>query len=247
MRDDSTADDRLVLSKANDTINLSQKCFCPYFYGFLNEHQVALIKTQLHLTDDCLFWGGYDGAQRVIFGSNVQSTDDFPMCALKFVYKKEYKLSHRDFLGSLMALGIERSTVGDILVFDGEAVVFIKPEISDYVKHELTKIGRVGVTIFDCDLQDFEYEAEYDVVDLTLSSLRLDVFVSAVCSLSRDKSQQVIKSDFVCVNHRVASNVSHQLKITDVITIRKFGKFVFAEDNGFSKKGKYKISVKHFR
>ena len=73
------------------------------------------------------------------------------------------------------------------------------------------------------------------------------MIVSAICSVSRDKSQQFIKSDLVSVNHKIENNNSKTLVVGDVITVRKFGKFVFAEDNGLSKKGKYKILVKHFR
>ena len=244
---DSFQNDKLIISKAQDMINLSQKRHSPCFLGFINEHETQVIKDAVYLTDDCYFFGGYTDAQRVILGAGVSGNDEFPICALKFLYKKEYKLTHRDFLGSLMSLGIERSTVGDILVFDSYAVVFVKSELADYIKQEITKIGRVGVRIVDEDLIDFEYVSEYDELSFTVSSLRLDVIVSAICSVSRDKSQQFIKSDLVSVNHKIENNNSKTLVVGDVITVRKFGKFVFAEDNGLSKKGKCKILVKHFR
>lgn len=242
-----SAEDKLLLSKADDTIELSQRRFKPVFLGFLNEHEAQLIKDNIRLSDDCMFFGGYSDAQRVIFGSNVTSLSDFPLVALKFAYKKEFKLTHRDFLGSLMALGIERSTVGDILVFDDEAIVFVKSDISDYIKQQIQKIGRVGVKISEQQLSDIDYESKFDDLSFTVSSLRLDVFVSALCSLSREKSQKLILSDSVSVNHSIVNSVSKMLSVNDVITIKKYGKFVFAEDLGFSKKGKYRVSVKHFR
>lgn len=246
MRDESFSEDKLVLSKAKDTIALSEKRTTPCFYGFLNEHQAQLIKDSLYIDDNCRFWGGYEDATRVMFGVNA-SCADFPISAVKFVYKKEYKLSHRDFLGSLMALGIERSIVGDILTFSGETVVFVKSELAQYIVDSISKIGRVGVNSLVFDTKNFDYVNEFDVIDTTVSSLRLDVFVSAICSLSRDKSQKLIKSDLVSVNHKIVNSVSKCVCVGDVITIRKFGKFVFAEENGFSKKGKLRISVKHFR
>ena len=82
---------------------------------------------------------------------------------------------------------------------------------------------------------------------LTLSSLRLDVFVSAVTHLSRDKSAALIKSETVTVDHMVECGVSRLLKAGNTVTIRKYGKYVFTEELGVSKKGKAKIKVKHYR
>ncbi len=109
------SNDKLLLSKVQDTIDLSYKRNAPCFLGFLNESEVQLIKDNLYLDDNCSFYGGYGDAQRLIFASGDCEGSEFPLVAVKFSYKKEYKLTHRDFLGALMATGIERSTVGDIL------------------------------------------------------------------------------------------------------------------------------------
>lgn len=247
MRSDDFQNDKLIVSKAKDTVYLAQKRYSPCFYGFLNEHESHLVKNCVHLEDDCIFWGGYDGAQRLVFGAGVYSPDEFPIVALKFLYKKEFQLSHRDFLGSLMALGIERATIGDILVFDGEAIAFVKTDIADYIKREVSKIGRVGVKIIEQDINSIDYVAEFDEISFTASSLRIDVFVASLCHVSREKAQQLVKSDLVTLNHVIENNVSKTLSVGDVITIRKFGKFMFAEDSGFSKKGKHRVLVKHFR
>ncbi len=246
MNDGAFLEDKLVLSKANDTIYLSEKRFSPCFYGFLNEHQAQLIKNSISFDETCSFWGGYTEAQRVIFGANVHDISEFPIVALKFKYKKEFKLTHSDFLGALMSLSIERSTVGDILVLDGETIVFVKTEMAGFIRDEVTKIGRVGVKITEVDLCDINYVNEFELFDLTVSSLRLDVFVAALCSLSRDKSQKMIKADLVCVNHIVTENVSAVLKVGDVITVRKFGKFVFTDEKGLSKKRKTQSYSKTF-
>lgn len=247
MKDESFLEDKLIISKAKDTIYLSQKRFSPCYYGFLNEHQAQLIKDRIPHLEDCVFWGGFDDAQRVIFGSNTQNKADFPIVAIKFTYKKEFKLNHRDFLGALMAVGIDRTTVGDILTFEGYSIVFVKSEIAQYVLREVSKIGRVGISSSVQDIDEINFVSDFEIIDLTVSSLRLDVLVSALCNLSREKSQSLIKADFVSVNHRITDNVSANLKVGDVITIRKYGKFVFTEEKGFSKKGKFRISVKHFR
>lgn len=247
MNNQNLCDEKLVISKAYDTVELSYKRNSPTFFGFLNEREAELIKHKVHLTDDCVFYGGYSNAQRVVFGCNVSCIDDFPISCIKISYKKEYKLSHRDFLGSLMSLGIDRSAIGDILVYEGYAIVFVKNELSNYVLDNTHKIGNVGVDLSIVDDDDFDYEPNYELISTTVSSLRIDVLVSALCNLSRDKSQSLIKSELVTQNHFVQTSVSKNVSVDDVLAIRKFGKFVLTAINGYSKKGKVKITVKHFR
>ncbi|MBQ6626359.1 MAG: hypothetical protein IIX27_03620, partial [Ruminococcus sp.] len=83
-------EDKLVISKAEDTIYLSQKRFSPVFYGFLNEHETQIIKDNVYLDESCVFWGGFGDSLRVIFGAGVNNTDNFPITTLKFSFKKEY-------------------------------------------------------------------------------------------------------------------------------------------------------------
>lgn len=246
MKSNGVDDDKMLFARADDVIELSYKHRSPKYLGFLNEHQAQLIKDNISLSD-CAFWGGYEDATRVVFGCNVSDNKDFPITALEFKYKDEFMLSHRDFLGALMSLGIERSTIGDILTNTGQTIVFVKSEISDHIKREIDIVGRVRVEVSEIDITDIHYVSNFDELKLTLSSLRLDVFVCAVCNLSRDKSQKLIKSELVAVNHNTTDNVSKTLSVGDVITIRKFGKFVFTDEHGVSKKGKLKITVKHFR
>ncbi len=247
MNESLNSEDKLVVSKAYDTIYLCEKRHCGTFYGFLNERESQIIKDNVYMSEECLFWGGYPQAKRLVFGCGENDVSSFPISALCFTYRNEFKLTHRDFLGSLMALGIERSTIGDILVFDGQAIVFVKTEISSYIKQEVRKIGRVGVKISDYDSTDFSYIQEYDELSFTISSLRLDVFVSALCNLSREKATKLIASENVTVNHQLQTSNSRTLNVGDVVTIKKYGKFVFTDNNGFSKKGRIRVLVKHFR
>ena len=80
------------------------------------------------------FYGGYEDSERKVLGLYFyDEIEDFPVTALEITFRKADKLTHRDFLGALMSLGIERDTVGDILVEDGRCVVFVKSEISSYI------------------------------------------------------------------------------------------------------------------
>lgn len=240
-------EDKLVISRAFDTLELASKRNCPAYFGFLNEHEVALIKNNVKFDIDYIFFGGFDNAQRVVLACNTDNTALIPISALKFTYKEEYDITNKDFLGALMSLGIDRSTVGDILVFSGYSIVFVKDDVCEYILSQITKIGRVGVNVEEIDASSIEYQPEYETLSFTLSSLRLDVFVASLCKVSRDSAQQLIKSDKVLLNHVVVNSVSKSVNISDVLTIRKHGKYIYSEFDGFSKKNKLRVTVKKFK
>lgn len=237
-------DDSLLLKKANDIIRLSDKRHNSTFLGFLNEHESQILKD--NFKDDAIsFYGGYDGAVRLMMG--VNANNNFPISVIKFMYRDEDKLSHKDFLGTLMGLGLERNVIGDILVRKGVTNVFVKSEIAQYIVSQVDKVKRTGVKVSVDTNPEITFNQNFDYLNLTLSSLRLDVFVSALCGLSREKANKLIRMELVTVNHYIVTNNSKTLSDGDIITIRKFGKFVFEESFGFSKKGKYKVLVKHYK
>lgn len=195
------------------------------------------------------FFGGFENSERKMLGIFFDDIDygDFPLSAVEFKYRKCDTLTHRDFLGSLMSLGIERDTVGDILVDNGRCVVFVKSELKDYIVSQIFKIGRIGVKITDADLTDLPKGRGTEEKSYTVSSLRLDNIVAAVTGLSRDKTSKVILSGDVSLNFKTEQNVSRLLKQGDTFTIRGKGKFSLDTVSGVTKKGRLKISVIYFR
>lgn len=245
-RNNADAEDRLLLSKAYDAIELSEKRGRPQFLPFLNEHESLYLKDHISYKENILFFGGYDGAVRVMLGAGAQE-NEFPITPLEITYRAEYALRHKDVLGSLMGLGLERSAIGDILTEDGRAVLFVRSDLAPYILTQLEKIGRVGVKLRVCGADHLPVSDDFESFAVTLSSLRLDAFVAAVTRLSREKSSALIRTDMVAVDHVTENSVSSMLKEGNTVTIRKYGKYVFTKDLGFSKKGKTKIEVKHFR
>ena len=172
---------------------------------------------------------------------------DFPVEAILFSFRKTDKLTHRDFLGSLMSLGIERETVGDILVEDGRAVVFVKSEIKDYIVSQISKVGRVGVTLSDADKDSLPQGRGVEEKEYTVSSMRLDNIVSAVSGLAREKAKNLILSGSVSVNHLPCQKISHSMKQGDKLTIRGKGKYEICGVIGETKKHRIRISIIHYR
>ena len=171
----------------------------------------------------------------------------FPVSAIEFKYRPCDKLTHRDFLGTLMSLGIERDTVGDILVDNGRTVVFVKSELKDYIESQIFKVGGAGVKIVQPNLNSLPQGRGTEEMSLTVSSLRYDNIVAAVSGLSRDKTAKLILSGETTLNFAVTQNVSCTVKEGDTFTIRGKGKFKLDKILGVTKKGRHKISVIHFR
>ncbi len=99
-----------------------------------------------------LFWGGYPDAERVFFGAFPDFMEPdakaFPIAALTAAFRRQDRLTHRDFLGALLHAGLERSSLGDILTEEGRAVIFCRREVSGFLCTQVEKIGGVGVQNF---------------------------------------------------------------------------------------------------
>lgn len=244
-------DDKQLVAQLNDGIDLCLTRQKPYFMPFMSERKQAVLFSELKKAyfDNYLFFGGYGNSERKMLGLffDEPCEDCFPISAVEFSFRKCDKLTHRDFLGALMSLGIERETVGDILVENGRAVVFVKTELSDYIMSQISKVGSVGVKVDDADLSKLPQGRGFEEKTYIVSSLRLDNIVAAVCRLSREKTRTVIMADSVCVNFEETKNVSLNLKEDDVFTIRGKGKFVLKSILGTTGKGRIRISVIHYK
>jgi len=243
----------LVIARLKDAVEACKKRNYPCFIGFLNESEISAAVKYLgseHFSGYRLF-GGYENSERCMLGVSSDGgyieNYYYPICGISFRYRKEYRLGHRDFLGSLMSLGIKREAVGDILTSDGETVVFVRNELKDYIINQISKIGRVGVSVEEWDGGFLPENCDFENIVITVSSARLDSVVSAVLSLSREKSAEQIRQGRVFVNSAETDNVSCILREGDKISVRGYGKFLLEGFSGLTKKGRLKINIKKYR
>lgn len=240
----------LLISRIQDTVELSLIRHKTCYMGFLNEAELYTAEEYLHsINADYCFWGGYDNAQRKILCAlyNDFNVSDVPVSAVEFTFRKEDRLSHRDFLGTILSVGLERDTVGDILTDAGRAVVFIKSEIRDYVCSQITKVGGTGVKIKDADLENLPVKNHKEEKFITVSSLRIDAIVAALTGLSREKAQKAVFQGLVSINYSECLSSSFKVSENDVVSIRKHGKFIVKNVIGETRKGRLKLSVQIFK
>lgn len=242
--------EKFFYAKLDDGITLCERRHKPYFFSFLTEREQMLAERYMVSLGFCryAFFGGYAGAERQMLGifSNEEE-EAFPLCALELTFRKSDKLTHRDFLGALMSLGIERETIGDILVEDGRCIIFVKEEIASFIRSQLFKVGNAGIKISDADTGFLPKGRGCDERLCTVSSLRLDAVVAAATGVSREKAKQLVVSGSVSHNYEPCQNISRLTAEKDVLTIRGKGKYVINGVQGETKKHRIKLSMIHYR
>ena len=200
-------------------------------------------------------YGGCEGTERIMvrFGDEDELgyAEPFPISVIKIsprAPKFAEKLTHRDFLGAILNLGIERHTLGDIVIRDNEAFLFAKEDIAPYVAGELTRVKHTDVicqTVSESELPEGElYKTR--AVHIQLSGERLDALVAKVFSLSREEAQGYVRRRLTFVGGRLTENVSYVPKPDDVISVRGLGRFIYRGVDGLSRKGKLNATADVF-
>jgi len=240
----------LFLAKLRDCVRTAQRRPC--YLGFLDESEVAFCRGFLKKeTVDCLLWGGYEGAERMMAGFFPDymepNPEGFPLTALTFTYRQGDKLGHRDFLGAFMRLGVERSVVGDILVDEGRTVAFIRQEMERYFLNNLQKIGRVGVKVSTGYQEPLPAIRAYRDIRGVVASERLDCIVALLCHTSREKAVRLITSGAVMVNHQEVLAADRRLEEQDVISVRGHGKFVLDSFGPLTSKGRLTVKCRKYQ
>ncbi|MGI5894435.1 MAG: RNA-binding protein [Candidatus Merdivicinus sp.] len=240
------------LARVQSLFALCEKQNTPRFSDFLTEEQAAEI---LPLAEKSgmpyQLWGGFEGAARVMLGVFPEwmepESEEFPIIGATIRYPKQFPLSHRDFLGSLMGQQIRREMIGDILVQEGQAFLFADKKVEKVIFTQLDRIGRVGVQIEKGVPPDLKVEQQYREIRGTLASLRLDAAVSLCCGISREKAAAQIVGGMVQRNHQPVQSVSAGVADGDILTVRGYGKFRLETDGGLTRKGRIPVRCLQYR
>ena len=233
-------EERYLSAHIADMQRLAVKSGVPRFSMFLNEREAAVARYAVR--GELVFFGGYDGAARTVCGvlegtyaQEMSPEDVFPVGAVTFTFRKSDKLTHREFLGALLSLEIKRELLGDILVAEGYAVVFVYETAIELV----SRVDRIGSTK---PLPEQKMERR----DVTVSSLRLDCIVAAAANTSREKSAALIKSGMVSADHTPCTNVSAEVRENTILSIRGSGRYRLTGINGETRKGKLRITIEKY-
>ncbi|MCR5094868.1 MAG: hypothetical protein K6B72_12950 [Lachnospiraceae bacterium] len=198
-------------------------------------------------------WGGCEDAERVMvrFGcpEDLGYDEDFPIVTLRIAPTQPRfadELSHRDFLGALMNLGIERSVMGDVLVQDKEAYVFVCERIAPFITESLTKVKHTTVKAEPVGVLPESFERKLIEETLVADSERLDGIVAKVYHLSRSDAKAIFAAGEVFVNGRMAADPTTCPQEGNVIAVRGKGKFRYDGVARKTSKDRYAIVIARY-
>ena len=247
-------DEELRLKKRFE--ELANRAFgsgCYTFTEFLSPAEQTLLSQTVRNVPYELS-GGFDGAEKAVamFGSEE-------ICGYEGAFPFEYvkiesaagkfsdALSHRDFLGALMSLGIRRSVIGDIIVFENAGYLICLENIADYILENLLSIRH---TVVRCSKIEAIPEGAIPVPEekgFVVASERLDAVVSAIYKLSRSESSVLIEHEKVLINGVAAYSSSVHIPENSIITVRGHGKFIYCGIEHETKKGRLRCNAKIYR
>lgn len=237
-----------------DLAEKSYRSNCFTFTPFLNENELSEFYEIKHISpSEYTIFGGRENADRVMvrFGNpdDLGYVEDFPVKCIKIepVSKKfAENLSHRDFLGAVMNLGIKRAEIGDIIVSENEACLFCTAKMSDYICREITRVRHTAVSCTITENIPSECTDDKTETEIQASSERIDGIVSKVFRISRNSCIALFKEKKIFVNGKSCENNSYVLKENDRVSVRGFGKFIFKDIKGTTRKGNKIIIIEKF-
>lgn len=249
-------EERLLFAKAIDQAWASMKRREPMFTDFMDRGKCTRFAERLRgirgLQIFC--YGGTEDAERQRMGfapaEDALAAADFPIHIIKIRRKSkkfgQTDLSHRDYLGSILGLGIDRSKLGDILITEDAAVCFAAEEIAPYICTMLEQVSKTAVIAEETTDTDAIPLRRTERRRITAASLRLDAVAGEVFHLARGKVQNLIGAEKAAVNWNIVTNVSCLLREGDMVSLRGYGRFRVGAIGGKTKKDRMGLEIEQY-
>lgn len=263
-------EDKLLLAQLEDRYRQFLRRDCPVSSEFLNLHQqelaAGLVRQCRAEGHEAFLYGGYEGAERrlllfvpdylgieteaELFRYYRETPAQCPLTVLDLTIPRGGSagggraLTHRDYLGSLMAVGIRREKLGDILVREDGARVPVMREIADYLQAHCEQVGRVHLTTRILPIGELgEAASQQETARLLVASPRLDNVIAAAFGLSRKEAAAAVTGGLVYVDDALQTKADRQLRGGEKLTVRGRGRVLYGGESGTSRKGRTYILI----
>ena len=234
-----------------DLCRKSEKTGAWQYSGFLSPAEQEDLLCSKEAAGFCFrLTGGYENAERKILAAGDEKEmgpPDPPIRVIAVAPKSEKyaeELTHRDYLGAILGLGIERSLIGDILVRDRRAWFFCLASAADLLVSSLIQVRRTTVTAVMTSADIPELQPQYAPLRVNVASERLDAVIAAFTGLSRGQTDRLFTAGKVFVNGRMVTDRSGRLKEDDAFSVRGFGKAVYDGIEYETKKKRYQVRLR---
>ena len=244
------SEERLLFAKVLDKYTAARKNGTSAYSDFLDPIRCTTFLQLLKQPDylQIVSYGGYENAERKIiaFLPEVDSAN-FPIVPVAVTYNERFSKapSHRDYLGAVLGLGLDRGKIGDIRLGSAGSVMYVAEEVAYFIVENLTQVGRVSVKV-EAGREPDGFESTGQTRRVTVPSMRLDAVLGSALNLSRGKASQLIDSEKVFVNWKAAKK-TYNVAVGDAITVRGLGRVAIESLGGNTKKDRVVLTVTVFK
>lgn len=246
---------RIKMFKIIDLMVLVKKRHEVKFTDFLNPFEIRCAISILNSQGDLGYTeiGGYSDAERRVIAVYpdyyfFDEDEDKPVSVIEITGKFKFSsVSHKDFLGSVLGLGIKREKIGDILVHEDYCQMMVSNDISDFIVYNLERIGRNRVQVKEISQSDVTPVVhQFENKRITVSSPRIDSVISEVYNLSRSEASRIVSSGFVRIDYELVDNGSKAVYENALVSVRRYGRFLVDEFGSNTRKGKLALNIKKY-
>lgn len=253
-------DDKLLVAKVYDKLKFCESKNKIQTTDFFDTVQKNVVQKFLDLqkVNNYFFFGGYEESERMMLIiypqkledriSNIDLNEYIKAIRITLPNEIQGEYTHRNYLGGIMKLGIEREKIGDILVDNTGADILISPEVLRFLITNIPSLIRFSKSkIEQIQIEELkQIEVKKEIITVTIPSMRLDNIVSELARCSRGKANEILEQERVLVNYEVNSKPSKEIKENDIITIRGKGRFKIKQISGNTKKGRILLDIERF-
>ena len=254
-------EEKIILAKLNDKIRLCKTKNKLVNTEFLNMYQENIIRKELERikAKNYILTGVYSEAESkilIMYPEKITEemakeniTSIIKVIKIQLPNEQKGKYQHRDYLGTIMQFGLERERIGDIIVYEDEAYVIVLSENAQYIKDSLQttkKFKKSKIEIIDIVEMKVK-KPEFEEIKISVSSQRLDNFISEICKISRSETTRLIASELVSINCKIETKQTKTVEIGDILIIRGKGKFIVSDFLDINRKGKQVVIVKKYK
>lgn len=243
--------EEFFLKRIRELANLSYQRDIATFSDFLTLNEQNMINSRISRMPGVIMecFGGYEHAERQMIAFHPDALSfawEYPIDCLKIepkAIKFSETLTHRDYLGAILNLGVERSVVGDILVRDHTAWFFCIRKMTDFFLENLCRVRHTTVLVSKVEDPEDLPQPKLEQINGTCASVRLDSLIALAFRESRSSMVSYIEGGLVFVNGKLITSNGYEPKEGDIVSVRGKGRFRFDGISGQTKKGRCSVRL----
>ena len=208
--------------------------------GFLDPKELDEVKRKLEKNSYSIYYPYKDSEKNIIYNKKEPNV-------LLYEIKSKVELRHQDILGTMYSLNISPELFGDILLIEGRYYIYILDAVRNYFESNFLMVKNSYIELEQIDLECLvDFERNYEIFEIIVSSNRIDTVVSSICHISRSNISDMIKNKEIILNYDYLKDGSYKLKENDVFSIKRVGKFVYNGVLKNTKSNHYIIEIKKY-